>query len=636
MPCYLLHYVKPRIIIKTSTAQTLDEGATRTLPCVASGIPKPYNTWYVSVCVGFTSRTKIKKVVHVDVGCSACSRRQFVADQTDPGKADPRAVSAEIGNVRSEGGGGAGPPPLSLVFKYLMSILLKLSDGLVDCVAPGTTVCSQVRPLFVIDVAGAECKDDVKVQEDPNNSSYTITSANTNDTEMYRCEAVVNSPTLGHYIDHYGVQAPKYTREVSNGLVALKKQDCAASISKSAAKKQTQTEFETVNYVCIVHPKPAAQIVWTLNEKNLTNTLPYNISTDNEPVENFKPQKTRASLDIDRVTWRHKGAFSCVALNSDGRTNQTTDLEVQSSFTCETIGNPPTQSKKWQFNGVDIPGESCSGCLTTTFIKASVTQADAGWYSCTGTNSLGEGPPARARLLIKAASCPRCGSVTVDLTLSFNSPTKEQDVITTLRNAVVDGKLGEISVSSIKVARLDNKGITTEIRTSSDQSPVTIIIGAVLRILWLACRTIELNRKDAGVAGEESTYRESTDHRKVNIIHQDLSARNVLVGEKETCKVRNFGMARDVQQDDIYEKTTKVRDYGKELGGRSRKETNFLKAEDRTHRSGEPTREAAELGNFRRPTLRKRRRGLRSRGDRISPEMRNETGDLAALCPEKT
>lgn len=80
----------------------------------------------------------------------------FVADQTDAGKADPWAVSAEQGGVRSEGGGGVGFPPLMLVFKYLTSIPLKLSSGLVDCVAPGTTVCSQVRPLFVVDVAGAE------------------------------------------------------------------------------------------------------------------------------------------------------------------------------------------------------------------------------------------------------------------------------------------------------------------------------------------------------------------------------------------------------------------------------------------------------------------------------------------------
>ncbi|XP_066024463.1 tyrosine-protein kinase receptor Tie-1-like [Pocillopora verrucosa] len=45
----------------------------------------------------------------------------------------------------------------------------------------------------------------------------------------------------------------------------------------------------------------------------------------------------------------------------------------------------------------------------------------------------------------------------------------------------------------------------------------------------------------------------------LSFIHRDLSARNVLVGEGETCKVTDFGMARDVQEDNIYERKTKGR-----------------------------------------------------------------------------
>ncbi|PFX24015.1 Proto-oncogene tyrosine-protein kinase receptor Ret [Stylophora pistillata] len=44
-----------------------------------------------------------------------------------------------------------------------------------------------------------------------------------------------------------------------------------------------------------------------------------------------------------------------------------------------------------------------------------------------------------------------------------------------------------------------------------------------------------------------------------SIIHRDLAARNVLVGENETCKVTDFGMARDVKQENIYERKTKSR-----------------------------------------------------------------------------
>ena len=44
----------------------------------------------------------------------------------------------------------------------------------------------------------------------------------------------------------------------------------------------------------------------------------------------------------------------------------------------------------------------------------------------------------------------------------------------------------------------------------------------------------------------------------IQIIHRYLAARNVLVGEGEKCKVTDFGMARNVQQDDIYTRQSRV------------------------------------------------------------------------------
>ncbi|XP_022800751.1 fibroblast growth factor receptor homolog 1-like [Stylophora pistillata] len=110
----------------------------------------------------------------------------------------------------------------------------------------------------------------------------------------------------------------------------------------------------------------------------------------------------------------------------------------------------------------------------------------------------------------------RCGSIIVDLAMKFYSKTKQQDVITTLYDAMKDGKLGEFSVGAIKGNRPDvvsvDGGATSPPVGSSGEFPsgtkagsVGIIVGAVFGsvvaltvaglLVWWACRRRRRNRK---------------------------------------------------------------------------------------------------------------------------------------------
>ena len=91
-----------------------------------------------------------------------------------------------------------------------------------------------------------------------------------------------------------------------------------------------------------------------------------------------------------------------VQFPEDHPKNHTVAVGETVTFYCKTIGNPPTKRHKWQFNGVDIPGESCdNGCSSIQYTKNAVVQQDAGQYSCIGFNDLGYGPPATAELFVK-------------------------------------------------------------------------------------------------------------------------------------------------------------------------------------------------------------------------------------------
>lgn len=44
----------------------------------------------------------------------------------------------------------------------------------------------------------------------------------------------------------------------------------------------------------------------------------------------------------------------------------------------------------------------------------------------------------------------------------------------------------------------------------------------------------------------------------LQIVHRDLAARNVLVDENRVCKICDFGLARFLTDDNVYEKKSKV------------------------------------------------------------------------------
>lgn len=74
---------------------------------------------------------------------------------------------------------------------------------------------------------------------------------------------------------------------------------------------------------------------------------------------------------------------------------------------------------------------------------------------------------------------------------------------------------------------------------------------------WWQINWIYAYRKN-GIEHECVLDTERERHCVLQIVHRDLAARNVLVDENRVCKICDFGLARFLTDDNVYEKKSKV------------------------------------------------------------------------------
>lgn len=370
----------PQAVTVTARPPEVKEGKSVTLTCQSDGFPSPSFSWKFN---GNTINGALKNEFFLanaevkDAGNYTCIATNFRGS-----KQFTRVV-----NVRYK------PTKTTFTTGNVRNTAVQGSTVTLTCIANGFPA-----PKYIISRNGTRV-----IQ---NGGKYIITNIQLNaEYDRYEC----------HSFNDEG-PGPNETLMIT---VEIPPRFPAASLSSL-----NKTENETHTFSCTAEAKPAATMRWMLNSENITRVPPYNISTLVEPIPNSKLLKTLSYLTITRITWRQKGLYSCIAYNSAGQQGQSALLRVRYrpvvqfpedhpknhtvavgetvTFYCKTIGNPPTKRHKWQFNGVDIPGESCdNGCSSIQYTKNAVVQQDAGQYSCIGFNDLGYGPPATAELFVK-------------------------------------------------------------------------------------------------------------------------------------------------------------------------------------------------------------------------------------------
>ncbi|KAL9964612.1 hypothetical protein ACROYT_G028274 [Oculina patagonica] len=134
-----------------------------------------------------------------------------------------------------------------------------------------------------------------KVQQDPNNSNYTITSANRNHAGTYRCEAVVTAPGLI-------VNPAEYTVAVT---VRFKPQHRVNSLQSN----QTEVEGRNAEFYCRLEAVPSGITYrWFKGGSQIFDSGDYTIDTISDGQR----------LTVNQVKKGSAGQYSCEGQNTLG------------------------------------------------------------------------------------------------------------------------------------------------------------------------------------------------------------------------------------------------------------------------------------------------------------------------------
>ena len=108
--------------------------------------------WYHGDCLAWLHKWRSARLL------STPTAGPFVAEQANAGQAGPLEVLAHVGQVWVFGGGSIHLSfhRLSFVFEGVSPVLFKLWSNLVECVTPGVSISSHVRPLVAVYVTHIE------------------------------------------------------------------------------------------------------------------------------------------------------------------------------------------------------------------------------------------------------------------------------------------------------------------------------------------------------------------------------------------------------------------------------------------------------------------------------------------------